>query len=91
MLFKYVLDHIYVPTNLHMTFYNNNQDSELKSHFFSQIRTRRKSPETTFAVIKNLLQRNRLRSALAGRDDAAVADIFKFLTKQVSDNFKRQL
>lgn len=45
------------------------------------IRTRRKSPETTFAVLKQLLQRNRMRSALAGRDDAAVADIFKFLTK----------
>lgn len=45
------------------------------------IRLRRRSPEITIAVIEELSRRHALRSCIAARDDASVADILKFLCK----------
>lgn len=55
--------------------YGNALDAALK------IRFRRKTPETTIAVFRELIRRDALRSSLAGRNDPGVADILKFLSK----------
>ena len=42
-------------------------------------------PITTFALIQELLYRDGLRSALAGRDDVLLEPILRFLLKYVTD------
>lgn len=42
-------------------------------------------PTTTFSLIQELIHRDGLRSALAGRDDVLLEPILRLLVKYVSD------
>jgi U3 small nucleolar RNA-associated protein 15 len=55
--------------------------SEIKSDYRSQ----RVPPATTFALIQELIYRDGLRSALAGRDDVLLEPILRLLLKYVTD------
>ena len=42
-------------------------------------------PTTTFSLIQELIHRDGLRSALAGRDDVLLEPVLRLLVKYVSD------
>jgi len=42
-------------------------------------------PTTTFSLIQELIHRDGLRSALAGRDDALLEPVLRLLVKYVTD------
>ena len=51
----------------------------------TDVKLKKVPPATTFALIQELLYRDGLRSALAGRDDVLLEPILRFLLKYITD------
>ena len=51
----------------------------------ADVKLKKVPPATTFALIQELLYRDGLRSALAGRDDVLLEPILRFLLKYITD------